>query len=50
MRITVFNEAIGDVVDLEELPVILLLHLLVDRPGNHLHPPLGPVLDVVSVG
>ena len=34
MRITVFHEAVGDVVDLEELPIILLLHLLVDSPGR----------------
>lgn len=50
MRFAVFHEAVGDVVDLEEVLVILFLHPVVDCPGHHLHAPLGPVLDVVSVG
>lgn len=47
MGFAVFHEAVCDVVDLQQLLVILFLHLCVDCPGYHLHPPLGPVLDIV---
>lgn len=47
MGFTVFHKAVCDVVDLQQLLVILFLHFCVDCPGYHLHPPLGPVLDIV---
>jgi len=49
MRSAVFHQAVSDVVDLQQLLVVLLLHRRVDRPGHHLHAPLGPVLHIVSV-
>lgn len=44
---TVFHKAVCDVVDSQHLLVILFLHVAVDCPGYHLHPPLGPVLDII---
>lgn len=44
---TVFHEAVCDVVDLQQLLVVVFLHFGVDCPGDHFHPPLGPVLNVV---
>lgn len=47
MGFTVLHKAVRDVVDVQQLLVILFLHFCVDCPGHHLHPPLGPVLDVI---
>lgn len=47
MGLAVFHKAVCDVVDFQQLLVILFLHVGVDCPGHHLHPPLAPVLDIV---
>lgn len=47
MGFTVFQEAVCDIVDSQHVLVILFLHVAVDCPGYHLHPPLGPVPDII---
>lgn len=47
MGFAVFHQAVCDVVGFQKLLVILFLHLGVDCPGYHLHPPLAPVLDII---
>lgn len=47
MGFAVFHKAVCDVVDFQQLLVKLFLHVGVDCPGYHLHPPLAPVLDII---
>lgn len=49
-RVTVLQQAIGDVADLQQVLIEALLHGGVDGPAHHLHSPLRPVLDVVPEG
>lgn len=47
MGFAVFHKAVCDVVDFQQLLIIFFLYVGVDCPGDHLHPPLVPVLDII---
>lgn len=47
MRITVFQQTVGDVADFQQVLVVVFLHSGVDRPTHNLHTALRPVLNVV---
>lgn len=47
MEVTVLQQAVGDVADLQQVLIEALLHSRVDGPANHLHSALRPVLDIV---
>lgn len=49
LRITVFQQTVSDVADLEQVLVVVLLHSGVDSPAHHLHTALCPVLNIVPV-
>lgn len=47
MGFAVFHKAVCDVVDFQHLLIIFFLYVGVDCPGDHLHPLLAPVLDII---
>lgn len=47
MRVTVLQQTVGDVADLQQVLVEVFLHGGVNSPAHHLHAPLCPELNVV---
>lgn len=47
MRVTVLQQTVGDVADLQQVLVEVFLHDGVNSPAHHLHAPLRPELNVV---
>lgn len=47
MRITVLQQTVSHVADLQQVLVVLLLHSSVNSPAHHLHSSLCPILNIV---
>lgn len=50
LRVTVLQQTVSDVTNLQQVLVEVFLHSSVNSPAHHLHTPLCPVLNIVPVG